>query len=300
MIVFPESPRDSVEIWYRGGNMRAYLDPHDGHVLGIRDTHDSLMGIFVDLHTNLLSGDAGRAIVGWCGVAAIMLIILGVWLWWPKRGRWRQALTVKWEAGAARVWLDVHKLAGILTSFFLVLIAATGSALALPGVVTEPLLVALTGEGTTRPPPKSVRGEGPSAPLDRMILQARARYPEGKITRLIMPATSQAPVTVRMRLAGEIHQLGRTFVFFDQYDGTLLRVDDVFDANLATRINAWLYPLHTGFYGGMATRLFNTLFGVSLTLISVSGGWMWIRNMIARKRAEKRKRGRTRVINAES
>jgi uncharacterized iron-regulated membrane protein len=124
-------------------------------------------------------------------------------------------------------------------------------------------------------------------------------YPEGRITRLMLPATPQAPVTVRMRLAGEIHQLGRTFIFFDQYDGTLLRVD-VFGANLATRLNAWLYPLHTGFYGGMTTRLFNILFGVSLTLISVSGAWMWGRNMIARKRAEKRKLERTRVVDAKS
>jgi uncharacterized iron-regulated membrane protein len=288
MIVFPQSPGDAVEIWYRGSNMRAYLDPHDGHLLGLRDMHDSLMGIFVDVHTNLLSGDAGRAVVGWCGVAAIVLIVLGVWLWWPRRGRWRQALTVKWEAGAVRVWLDVHKLAGILTGFFLVLIAATGSALALPGVVTEPLLVALTGAGATRPAPASARSAGPSASLDRMILRARAAYPEGRITRLMMPATPQAPVTVRIRQAGEIHQLGRTFVFFDRYDGALLRVDDVFDANLATRVNAWFYPLHTGFYGGMATRLLHILFGVSLTLISVSGGWMWVRNRIARRRAEKR------------
>lgn len=300
MIVFPQSPGDAVEVWYRGGSMRVYLDPHDGHILGLRDMHASLMGIFVDLHTNLLSGDAGRAIVGWCGVAAVALIILGVWLWWPKRGRWRPALAVKWEAGPARVWLDVHKLAGILTSLFLVIIAATGSALALPGAVTEPLLVALTGEGTTRPVPESARSAGSSASLDRMILRAREAYPEGRITRLMLPATPQAPVTVRMRQAGEIHQLGRTFVFFDRYDGTLLRADDVFDANLATRIHAWLYPLHTGFYGGMATRLFNILLGVSLTLISMSGGWMWLRNMLARRRAEKRKRGRTGIVNAES
>jgi uncharacterized iron-regulated membrane protein len=300
MIVFPESPRDAVEVWYRESSMRAYLDPHDGHVLGLRDMRDSLMGIFVDLHTNLLAGDAGRAIVGWCGLAAILLIILGIWLWWPKRGRWRQALTVKWEAGAARVWLDVHKVAGVATGLFLVLIVATGSALALPRVVTEPLLVAFTGQGATRPAPKSARSAGPSASLDTMILRTKEAYPEGRITRLMMPASPQAPVTVRIRQAGEIHQVGRTFVFFDQYDGTLLRVDDVFDANPATRINAWFYPLHTGFYGGTATRLLNILFGVSLTLISLSGAWMWVRNRVARKRAEKRKRERTGVINAES
>jgi uncharacterized iron-regulated membrane protein len=188
-----------------------------------------------------------------------------------------------------RVWLDVHKLAGILTSVFLVVIAATGSALALSNVITEPLLVALTGERAARPAPSSAHRAGPSASLDIMVDQARATFPEGRVTRLMMPATPEGPVTVRVRLPGEIHQLGRTFVFFDQYDGALLRTD-VVDANLATRINAWFYPLHTGFYGGVATRLLNIVFGVSLTLISLSGCWMWVRKTSAKKRAEKRKR----------
>lgn len=87
MIVFPEAPRDAVEIWYRGSGMRAYLDPRDGHVLGVRDTRDTLMGTLVDLHTNLLSGETGRAVIGWFGLAAILLIVAGIWLWWPKRGR---------------------------------------------------------------------------------------------------------------------------------------------------------------------------------------------------------------------
>jgi uncharacterized iron-regulated membrane protein len=298
MLVLPESPGDAVEVWYRGGSMRAYLDPRDGHVLGLRDTHDSLMGVLVDLHTNLLSGETGRAVIGWCGLAAILLIVLGIWLWWPRGGRWRQALTVKWEAGPARVWLDVHKVAGIVTGVFLVVIAATGAALALPGVVTDPLLAALTGQSPTRSAPTSSRHAGPPASLDGMVHRAEATFPAGRITRLMLPAKPQGAVTIRMRLPGEIHQLGRTFVYFDQYDGTLLRADNALESNLATRINAWFYPLHTGFYGGAATRLLNVLFGLSLALISLSGGWMWVRNRLARKRAEARKRGRAPVTGA--
>jgi uncharacterized iron-regulated membrane protein len=107
-----------------------------------------------------------------------------------------------------------------------------------------------------------------------------------------MPAGPKGAVTVRLRLPGEIHQLGRTFVHFDQYDGTLLRTDNVLEANLATRINAWFYPLHTGAYGGTATRVLNILFGLSLALISLSGGWMWVRNRLAKRRAAARQRGR--------
>jgi uncharacterized iron-regulated membrane protein len=298
MIVFPETPGDTVEVWYRDSSMRAYLDPHDGRILGMRDMRDTLMGVLVDLHTNLLAGETGRAVIGWCGLAAVALIVLGVWLWWPKGGRWRAALTVKWEAGAARVWLDVHKVAGIATCVFLLVIAATGAALALPKIVTDPLLAALTGQGVTRDAPQSVRRAGAPASLDAMMRQAKAAFPEGRITRLMLPAKPQAPVTVRMRLPGEIHQLGRTFVYFDRYDGTLLRADDVREAGLATRINAWFYPLHTGVVGGVGTRLLNVLFGLSLALISLSGAWMWVRNRLAKRRAAQRQRDRVEAAAA--
>lgn len=208
-------------------------------------------------------------------------------------------MTVKWDAGAARVWLDLHKVAGILAGVFLVVIAATGSALALPGILTEPVLVALTGAGAKTAAPTSSRRAGPDASLDAMVDRARATFPEGRITRLMMPATPRGAVAVRMRLPGEIHQLGRTFVFFDRYDGTLLRADSLPDANLATRINAWFYPLHTGAYGGVATRLLNVVFGLSLAFMSLSGGWMWLRNRLARKRAARRKRGSAPVAVAE-
>jgi uncharacterized iron-regulated membrane protein len=297
MFVFPEAPGDAVEVWYRDSSMRAWLDPYDGHVLGLRDTRDSLMGILVDLHTNLLAGETGRAVLGWFGLAAILLIVLGTLLWWPRRGRWRQALAVKWGAGAARVWLDVHKVAGIVAGVFLVVIAATGAALALPGVVAEPLLVALTGAGAKQAAPASSPRAGPHASLDTMVRRAQAAFPEGRIMRVTMPAGPKGAVTVRLRLPGEIHQLGRTFVHFDQYDGTLLRTDNVLEANLATRINAWFYPLHTGAYGGTATRVLNVLFGLALALISLSGGWMWVRNRLAKRRAAARQRGGQPVVN---
>jgi uncharacterized iron-regulated membrane protein len=102
-----------------------------------------------------------------------------------------------------------------------------------------------------------------------------------------------------MRLPGEIHQVGRTFVHFDQYDGKLLRADNVLESNLATRINAWFYPLHTGVYGGTATRVLNVLSGLSLALVSLSGGWMWVRSRLAKRRAAARQRVRTGARDVE-
>lgn len=281
-VFIPESPEQALEIWFRKSELRAYVDPYTGAMLGTRHATDSLFGFLVDLHIHLLSGETGEQVMGWSGLGAIVLSLLGVWLWWPKAGRWKQALSVKWQAAPVRVWLDIHKVVGVLICAFLILTAGTGASLALYEIVTEPALIAVTGEGTRRPPPVSSKTAGTAAPLDPMLVHAASLFPNGRITRVALPAKPGAAVMVRMRLDGEIHQFGRTFVWFDQYDGTVLRVENALQANSATRLQSWLYPLHTGVYGGMPTRWLQVLIGLSLSLLTLSGAWLWFKGYRAR------------------
>ncbi|WP_158597926.1 PepSY-associated TM helix domain-containing protein [Noviherbaspirillum saxi] len=287
-VFLPQSPDLALEVWFRDTDLRAYADPYTGELLGTRNAKSSLMGFLVDLHIHLLSGETGERVVGWAGLGGIVVSALGLWLWWPKRGRWKQALQIKWEAAPGRLWLDVHKLVGALTFVLFVLTATTGAALALYELITEPVLIALTGEGARKSAPKSRSSSGAAAPVSPMLDQAALLFPGAQITRITLPAKPNAAVAVRMRLEGEIHQFGRTFIWFDQYDGSVLRVDNALLANRATRIQSWLYPLHTGVYGGLATRLLQVMVGLSLSLLTLSGAWLWYRSYSARSNAAKR------------
>lgn len=291
-LFLPEARDLAMEIWFRNSGMRAYANPYTGEVLGVRDGRDSMMGFLVDLHIHLLSGETGEKIMGWSGLGAVVLSLLGLYLWWPKRSRWKQAFSIKWQAASIRVWLDIHKIAGVITFAFLLITAVTGSALALHDIITERALIALTGEGTRKPAPKSKMAEGRGASLSAMVDQAKSVFPSGQVTRVSLPATPQAAVMIRMRLPGEVHQFGRTFVWFDQHDGTILRVDNALEANLATRIQSWLYPLHTGVYGGLPTRWLQVLVGLSLSLLTLSGGWVWWKGYSARRAVIKQRQYR--------
>jgi uncharacterized iron-regulated membrane protein len=294
MLFLPQAPDQALEIWFREDSLRAYANPYTGEILGIRKATDSLMGFLVDLHMHLLSGETGEQIMGWSGLGAIVLALLGLWLWWPKGARWKQAFSVKWQAAPIRVWLDMHKVAGALACAFLLLTAATGASLALYDIITEPALIALTGEGTKRPAPRSRTDTGNDAPLAPMVARAAAVFPQGQITRLNLPAQARSAVLVRMRLPGEAHQFGRTFLWFDRHDGSLLRVDNALEANLATRIQSWLYPLHTGFYGGLPTRGLQVLVGLALALLSMSGCWLWWKGYRARTVSKRRSHNKKR------
>lgn len=289
-VFIPDSPERALEIWFRQSELRAYVDPYSGAILGARHTTDFLTGFLVDLHMHLLSGETGEQIMGWSGIGAILLSLLGLYLWWPKAGRWKQALAIKWQAAPVRVWLDIHKLAGAVICAFLILTAATGASLALYDIITEPALIALTGEGTRKKPPVSRKTGLGAAPVSPMLAHAASLFPDGRITRISLPMKPDAAVMVRMRLDGEIHQFGRTFVWFDQYDGSVLRVDNALQANRATRIQSWLYPLHTGVYGGTATRWLQVLVGLSLSLLTLSGAWLWWKGHVARRIAAGRRK----------
>lgn len=91
-----------------------------------------------------------------------------------------------------------------------------------------------------------------------------------------------------MRLNGEVRQYGRSFLWFDQYDGRLLRADNALTAHRAAPIQSRLFPLHTGAYRGNMTQWLQVLASIALSLLTVSGAWLWRQKSVARTNAAKR------------
>ena len=68
-----------------------------GVAAGARDPagDDGLAALFDDLHCHLfISGGLGRELVGWLGVALLVLGCSGLYLWWPRPGQWKAAFIV--------------------------------------------------------------------------------------------------------------------------------------------------------------------------------------------------------------
>lgn len=287
-IYMPLAPTEAAQVLFQPSGLRVHADPYTGNVLGVRHPNDSITGLLIDFHVHLLSGKTGKQIQGWIGLGAILISLVGIYLWWPKSGRWKQAFSIKWGAGAFRVWFDAHRVSGAIAAALIVLTALTGSALALYELITEPLLIAVTGSGTRQPAPKASSTTVEPASIDAMLRQARSMFPDGQITRLTLPVKDSTVVGVRMRLNGEVHQFGRSFVWFSKHDGQVLRVDNALEANRAVQIQSWLFPLHTGVYGGPFTQWLQLFVGLSLAFLSFSGGWLWFKKARAKAVASSR------------
>ena len=106
-----------------GGNFRVYIDPPTGRVL---DTvpGGGFFGWLHSFHENLtLREYYGREIIGAVGIAMLISSLSGLYLWWPTRGRWREALGFRRGLTATR---NLHYVCGFYGFIVLAMLSFTG------------------------------------------------------------------------------------------------------------------------------------------------------------------------------
>jgi uncharacterized iron-regulated membrane protein len=119
---------------------------------------------------------------------------------------------------------------------------------------------------------------GETAPVADAIRSAQARFPEGRVSRVSLPAKAGQPYEIRVRQPDELRQgPGATRISVDSGDASVLRVIDPERARGGDRFLAWLFPLHTGEAFGLAGRIFITLFGFVPLAFFVTGLVVWVK-----------------------
>lgn len=280
---FLEREDAPVEAWMDShGGPRVYVDPYSGAVLGVRAAEQGLVGKLRSLHVSLFAGKAGESVVGACGFALILLCLSGLFLWWPGRRKLREGLTLRRPLRWRRANFDLHKLGGLLSLLPLLLVGVTGAALVFPQVFEQALRL-VTGASPRSAAPVSASATGEPLPLDTLLAEAERALPGGRITRIDLPQSPEAPLRVRKRLPEEPHPNGMSFVYMDRHQGTVLRADNALAASGAAWWMALRYPLHIGVWGGMVTRLIAVLTGLFPAALFLTGFFHWRARLRARQ-----------------
>jgi uncharacterized iron-regulated membrane protein len=143
-----------------GRDWTVFVDPYTAKVLGHRDNQRYLPAIALDVHGSLLTsrfideeGTWGDRVIELAASWAVVLVVTGVYLWWPRgrRRSLRRALTPRWRARSRRVrWRDVHAVTGVAFSFVFLFFLVTG--LAWSGVWGQKYKEIATKVGSSYPP----------------------------------------------------------------------------------------------------------------------------------------------------
>lgn len=233
-----------------------------------------------DLHYHLQLGPTGGVVFGYAGIALSILLITGLWAWWP-RGSWPKALRFKRNAVPSRRLRDWHKLTGLAGFPLLLMLTVTGVLLALPDETNRLLSPLLGAPQDTRAPTGTINRGRDIAPSVAAASAMRA-IPDARLVWVEVPGSGSGNYRFRLQGAGDPSpRFPHGYVWVDRETGSVRKVSAVAGGTLLTIVSAWLHPLHDGSAGGLLLRLLVTVTGLVPALLFWTGWLHW--KIVARR-----------------
>ncbi|UVE18385.1 PepSY domain-containing protein [Pseudomonas sp. LS44] len=109
-----------------GRELNLFVDPYRGTLLGSQDAHDNLQAIARSLHGTLLIGTLGDRLIELAAGWAIVLVVSGLYLWWPRGQGGAGVLWPRLSARGRLLWRDLHAVTGFWGSALLLFMLLTG------------------------------------------------------------------------------------------------------------------------------------------------------------------------------
>jgi uncharacterized iron-regulated membrane protein len=259
------------------GNMgfaAVLVAPATGNVLGVVDVDRSPAYAPLFLHRDLWTGQTGQAISAIMAIGTLLLLVIGIYLWWPPWAQFvRRLLGKPWRS--LKQARPLHDWVGVWTLIILTALVASGLALVRPAWV-EPALNAVAGL-EPEPPPLAATCAGPVT-FDAALARASALVPGGRFKSLY---PIDYPKFRRWELVlepeGAAGRRGESHVLVDRECGGV-----TLEATPATRsghetASMWLSDIHDGAAFGRGGPLFVSLMGLSPVVLFWSGILLWLR-----------------------
>lgn len=293
-----------------------YLDPYTGKDLGSggKAWHDFFHAA-TDWHRFLtqtgLERPIGKAITGAGTLLFGLLLVSGIFLWWPRH--WRVAnlkaalLFNRKLKGRARDW-NWHNVIGFWSAFPMLLIILTGLIMSYgwannilfrltgneppPPRSSPPTMSA--GEARRGPPGGEQRRESPPAQpppnltgLDTLLTQVQQTHPGWRSISLRMSQAPGGPLPLMLDRGGRGQPHLRTMLNLDLGKQAILpSPDDFQQQNLGRRLRMFARYLHTGELFGFLGQTLAALCTLAAILLVWTGFALAWRRFFGRRRTQ--------------
>lgn len=252
-IILPHTDTEAIRFisGMRANTRTIFVDPYKAEVTGVVVAADTLMMTIRKLHGELLLGKGGTLFVELVASWFVVLILTGIYVWWPAKSfSLAGFFTVRTAKGRRIFYRDLHSVLGFWLSIFMLIILAGampwtdvfGSQLKWVQEQTD------TGYPITWQKPKGLKstqsGEGRLS-IDRMVDIAKKQSLTGEIT-LKLPMSKQGVFTVSNH---SFLLRDQSVLHFDQYSGNLLKRHNWSDVGILMDARQVAMRLHQGEYG---------------------------------------------------
>jgi len=248
----------------------------DGETAGKWVENGRVFDLIFDLHHHLFAGEVGTLITGWIGVAAFLMLISGLILWWPARRSFAASI-IPTRPGRAGC-LAAHRDLAVMAAPMVAISLFTGAPVALQaisrGVLDAP---------APKPPKAETFG---TIDWSAALSAAQTQFPTAAIRIASLPAKAGAPVAIRLRQTEEWHSNGRTIVYLEPTTAKVLSVRNALAEGAGGRFYNALWPIHAAKVGGWLWKIMILLSGLSLAALSLYGGEAYRKRLFAKKRTK--------------
>lgn len=267
----PAAPGRAVETWAEdsGGILRRiYSNPASGEVIG-STSYFNIQRFFRSLHMSLFIGELpvfgiplGYFLVG---LLSFPLLASGVTSLLFYRRFWRGFFRLQTGKGPKVLWSDFHKLTGLWSLWFLLLIGLTG---------VWYLVEWKTPEGQPPPDaPGAIEG-APILPLAQLIQSAQRVYPELRIRAVATYELEDGLLEVQGQDGSILVRNRAARAWVNAYSGVALGVQRPRDLTAYQRWIDTADPVHFGDFGGLASKSIWFLFGLALSGLCLTGAYL--------------------------
>jgi uncharacterized iron-regulated membrane protein len=114
-----------VTVSSNAGSTLVFVNPHDGKVLGQVASDNEFNWVVKKIHSLDYFGTFTNRLVEIVGGFALMLVVTGIYLWWPRR-QTGGVLSVRGTPSKRVFWRDTHAVTGAIAGLMIFFLAATG------------------------------------------------------------------------------------------------------------------------------------------------------------------------------
>ncbi len=284
---------------------RVYLHPQTGELLKTVGEEDQLMRVIFRLHGELMAGRWGSMLVELAASWTIVMLLTGLFLWWPRdRKGLGGALYPRLGREGRVFWKDLHAVTGAWVSLFAVMLILTG----LPWAKNWGDYLAYLREATGQVSGPIDWSQGSDAEkreraaLDRRSRMALGPHAEhmgkdstpdgtgvGQLDRVVptavhldLPApveiTPPAPGTSIWKIqSNAANRPQRTTIEVDGRSGAIIGRVDFAQRHWIDRLVGYGIALHEGALFGLANQLVGLVTLLALVTLAISSVVMWWR-----------------------
>lgn len=306
----PERPGDAAMVHLAladGKAMRDVFVSPQGKVLGVLDPDQRVMEIVHDLHGQLMIGRPGSWVVELAASWAIVMILTGVVLWWPRGRGFAGTFWPRLGKGRQTFWRDLHAVTGFWVAGLALVLLLTGLpwadvwGSAFKAVRSELGWVKGPQDWTVGGQPAEMAEHADHQPHDHMAMMAHARAPSAagggvSLAQIVAKAEAQRlPFPVLVVPPGAPQAFGappkmdwtvrsdtqnrplRVTITYDAMTGEETGREEFADKHVIDQAVGYGVAWHEGQLFGPVNQAIGAIAAIALVVMSVTGFILWRR-----------------------